>query len=641
MSTVEIKGVGAVEFPEGMTPEQIQQAIETDILEAPEPTQTAPLTRSEQTFAQLEQQDSALSRGMKGFGLGLQNFAAGTQQLTTKLNLGSTAEPFVPGFPKPPRLTEAQQSEIGASLQQDIAARDKEIEGLGTAGFVGSLVGEVAPTVALPGGLQGSIAKRIGSGVVADVAASVADPVREGQTRGGNLATAAAFSGGIRTLGSAFGRAFNKISNARAGKVRSKEIQEILDSADAQGISVFFDDVAGSTLAQKASVAAEIFGQFGTGSGRARQNIEALEAANRFLKKLSGDSDDFEETIAEGLRNKLQMFKRAATKKYDRALSAIGDAGEVPIPAFDAAVDRLLKAEIAQGTLARPGLVEILQKFKDAPRGDFSAMIQFRSDLGENVSAFLGSDASVGKKGQRVLQAAKEALDKDMQKFAGQHGGLKEWQDANLFYRNTVVQFKRGKLKALVNQDSAANFDESAAWRYLLAQSGNRTRARKLYQSMDAKGRAAVRFGLIKDALDKSVVEGKPFSPAKFAGSLERNIDVAEQFFRLESKAEMQGLAKVMRHIERAGQFAENPPTGNRLIPLLFPIGAIASPQIAGVAFASSLGLKGLFQTKAGRNFLLAANRAAPGSKAMENIIEGLTRFVARSSNQLSSEVEQ
>ena len=154
-----------------------------------------------------------------------------------------------------------------------------------------------------------------------------------------------------------------------------------------------------------------------------------------------------------------------------------------------------------------------------------------------------------------------------------------------------------------------------------------------MWQSLDTKGREAVRFGLIKEALEKSSPDGAPFSPAKFAGYLESRSAVVDQFFKGRSGDEIKGLMKVMRHIERAGQFAENPPTGQRVIPFMLAGGAVieATSVVAATGIAASI--KGLFQTKAGRNLLLAANSATPGSKEFDVILENITKVASRGSN--------
>lgn len=553
-----------------------------------------------------------LAQATEGFQLGLANAASGAKQ-----------------------LFDFNNADVQSVEAKEIARRDERIESLGGVGAVGAFAGEVTPSMIVPGGAGASLLRKVGTGVASDLISSVADPVREDQSRLKNLATTAVFGTGARFAGSKLSGLFNRVKNAKTGNIESKEIQKILETANKEDISVFFDDVAASPLAQKASVAAEIFGSFGTGAGRAKQNVEALNAANRWLKSVSGDFDDFEEIIQSGLSRKLQMFKKAAANKYQRVANKIGDAGNVETKLFDVAVDSGVAAELSKGTRANSSVQEFLSRFKNAPRGDFDKMIEFRSDFNKELSDFLKGDVSISKSSNDVLISAGKALDEDMARFAKSNGALSEWRAANDFYRNTVLQFKKGKLKALLNENSAANFDEQSAWKYLVQNTTNPNRAKGMWQALDSRARSAVRFGLIKEALEVSTRDGSPFSPARFATSLEKRLPVAEQFFKGSKGDELKGLVKVMRNIERAGQFAENPPTGNRLVPLLFAGVASVEPTTAAAAVTASLTLKTLFQTEKGRNFLLAANKAAPGSEKMDAILEGLQRFIARSSNQV------
>jgi len=67
------------------------------------------------------------------------------------------------------------------------------------------------------------------------------------------------------------------------------------------------------------------------------------------------------------------------------------------------------------------------------------------------------------------------------------------------------------------------------------------------------------------------------------------------------------------------------------LVPWLVGGVGYISPDVAVAGVASALATKGAFQTRTGRNFLLAASHASEGSAQMNNIIEQMNKFVARS----------
>lgn len=553
----------------------------------------------------------------EGLSLGLGNAVSGFKQLTEAV--GSRVRPeSAPLF--------EDQTDI-------IKARDARAEELGAVGKTGAFVGEVAPSMAVPGGVQGSLGRRIFGGAALDAASSIADPVREDQTRSGNVALAAGTGGALRAVGGGATAFANRLRNASAGNLKSKEFEDLIKSADAEGIRIFFDDVSQGALAKKASVASEIFGVFGTAPGRKAQGEEALAAAERWLKRFAGDSDEYAEVVQSGLRNKLRIFQKAASKKYAAVADKIGP-DAVVTPKFDEAIDKAIEMETAKGGRANKAVIDLLQRYKDSPKGDFDRMIEFRSDFNGDVRNLYKGDNTPNKTAGDAIRLAKDALNDDMGDFARGKGAFEAWRKADGFYRDTVVQFKEGKLKALTNEKSAANFDEQAAWKYLVQQTTNPERARRMWQSLDSRGRAAVRQGFISEAYEAAVSEGRPFSPARFAGYIEKRMPVAEQFFRGQSQKELKGLVKVMRHVERAGQFAENPPTGQRVILPLLAGGAAISPETVAAGTGAALTIKGMFQTQTGRNLLLAANTATEGSKAMDNIVDQLAKTVARSSNQ-------
>lgn len=564
----------------------------------------------------------------KGTRLGLSNAKAGAEQLYETAVTG--ARDFL-GLADDDEKNKSE--ERGSQLKSEIAMRDLKIGSLGLPGQAGAIVGETLPSMLAPGGAAGGVAKRLGTGIVADTAASIADPVREDETRLGNLGQAATGSTVFRGAGGLVSGAFRKLSNAKAGNYADEDIRKLVDEADANDIPIFFDDATQAPLALKLSTAAEYFGRVGTGAGRAKQNEKASEAANNFLAKFTGDPDNYDEIVQEGLKNKLNIFKSAAAKKYARVMNEIASKGPVePLDtkSFESAAEAGIASEMAKGTRANQEVIDFLQKYKDAPKGNFEEMIEFRSDLLADVRNM--SD-DVNFTSTKALMQAQEALDKDMADYAKKHGAESSWRAANEFYKNTVLQFKIGKLKNMVNERSAANFDAQSAWSYLAANKANPKRAKLMWQSLDARGRNAVRVGLLDEAMEAATKKGKPFSPAMFAGYLEKKLPVADEFFRGASGEQIKGLIKVMRHIERAGQYAENPPTGARLIPWLLAGTTYIEPTTAAATGTAALSVKGAFQTKFGRDLLLASNKATPGSKEFDKILEAMERAAARGSN--------
>lgn len=517
-------------------------------------------------------------------------------------------------------------------LKSELLRRDDRTGRLGIAGQAGSMIGEALPSLALPGGPTGGIVRRVVGGVATDMVSSIADPVREGETRTGNMGRAATWSAGFRGTGGSLSAFFRRLSNARAGNMSTQDIQALVDGANAEDIRIFFQDVSQGAIARQASVAAELL--FGA-SGRTKQNQEAYDAASRWVSDMGGDTDDYAEIVQTGIGRKLDIFKKKASQLYGKVAKKITGDDLVSTPAFNASVSTAIADEMAKGTRADPRVIDFLERYQDAPRGTFDEMIEFRSEMLRDLrkmDASVTADRAVSHSAKMSINNAIDTINNDMEAYARRFGAGDDWLTANRFYYDNVVEFKEGKLKALLNEKSAANFDQQAAWKYLTSQP-NSNRARAMWQSLDAKGRNAVRVGLLTEALEKATPTTGPFSPAKYASYLEKEMPVIEQFFRGEKKEELNGLINIMRHVERSGQYLENPPTGMRAIPYILGFGTAMNPAAAAAGGAGLGGVKLLFETKAGRNFLLAADTATPGSKEFDSIMQGLETFLSRTSN--------
>ena len=257
-----------------------------------------------------------------------------------------------------------------------------------------------------------------------------------------------------------------------------------------------------------------------------------------------------------------------------------------------------------------------------------------RSDLGSMISDYYkGTNAATGSKGVQVLQGVKNAIEGDLNAFTAKNGPeiASAAKRADAIYKGEVVPFKDKALAAAVKSS-----EPDQIYRTFIQQ-GKGDRAQKFYNALDPEGQAAVRSQMVKDAFNKATERDGVFSPAKFAQSLEKIKDASGVFFKGQDKFELDGFTNLMRHIQRAGQVAENPPTGQRLILAALagegagtigrlaghgPEAGVAGVATAGTAMASARMLTKLFSSKAGKSLLLAASDAPVGSTAMERIIE-------------------
>lgn len=257
-----------------------------------------------------------------------------------------------------------------------------------------------------------------------------------------------------------------------------------------------------------------------------------------------------------------------------------------------------------------------------------------RSDLGSMIADYYkGTNAATGSKGVQVLQGVKNAIEGDLNAFTAKNGPeiAAAAKRADAIYKGEVVPFKDKALAAAVKSS-----EPDQIYRTFIQQ-GKGDRAQKFYNALDPEGQAAVRSQMVKDAFNKATERDGVFSPAKFAQSLEKIKDASGVFFKGQDKFELDGFTNLMRHIQRAGQVAENPPTGQRLILAALagegagtigrlaghgPEAGVAGVATAATAMTSARLLTKLFSSKAGKSLLLAASDAPVGSTAMERIIE-------------------
>jgi len=257
-----------------------------------------------------------------------------------------------------------------------------------------------------------------------------------------------------------------------------------------------------------------------------------------------------------------------------------------------------------------------------------------RSDLGSMISDYYkGTNAATGSKGVNVLQGIKGAIEGDLNAFTTKNGPeiAAAAKKADAIYKGEVVPFKDRALASAVKSS-----EPDQIYRTFIQQ-GKGDRAQKFYNALDPEGQAAVRSQMVRDAFEKATEKDGVFSPAKFAQSLEKVKDASGVFFKGQDKFELDGFTNLMRHIQRAGQVAENPPTGQRLILAALagesagtlgrmaghgPEAGVAGLATAATAMTSARLLTKLFSSKVGKSLLLAASDAPVGSSAMERLIE-------------------
>lgn len=197
---------------------------------------------------------------------------------------------------------------------------------------------------------------------------------------------------------------------------------------------------------------------------------------------------------------------------------------------------------------------------------------------------------------------------------------------ADAFYKKEVVPLKDRMLAKALKTDEPDQIYKK------FIQRGAGDRANKFYNALDQKGQSSVRYGMLVDAYEKASKDGV-FSPKKFTSRLKDLKSPKNVFFKGDRGKELDGFEKLMEHSERFGQFAENPPTGQRIAQML----GAASYTTLGIP-ATALGVR-LLSTPAGKRLILAASELDPGSSKMEALIEKFQRNLPKISTQSGKEL--
>jgi hypothetical protein len=546
--------------------------------------------------------------------------------------------------------------------------------GQSTTGKVARFVGNALPYVAVPGAAAEGLLARIAGNAAINAGIGAAQFVPENGSR-----TLNATAGGLLGAGgTAVGAGAAKVINGLKGNLANPAEQAIVNLGEQHNVPVFASDAHPTSLMNGAAQALEevpfvgmrgprqaqmqaaqqaaqnvtsglenamLATQYGGKGGLTRLQEVASSgdprraaAAQSLLGEIKNSGDDWQKIIENSGNLKLFRSKLIADQKYDKVGQLANQFGDVaPRNALKAVDDALSQAN--SGLLPDQGLVNKLQTIKQnliSKNFNYSQMRDARGEIGSLISdSYKGSNAAVGEKGIGLLQAIKNGIGADMDRFAQNNGQqLKTaWKNADNFYQNAVVPYKDPQLaKALTNASPDEIYSKFVT--YGPREGGKGTsRAQRFYNALDEKGRAAVRYGMVSDALENAVnADKRTFSPASFATSLDRHAAAKGVFFKGQDKAEIDGFRNLMRHVDRAPAAVSKPDTGVKLAPLGVGLvaggGAVAAPGATLAGIGGAYGLRLLMTTRTGRNFLLASSRLKPGSPALQKLYNNAANFI-------------
>lgn len=582
------------------------------------------------------------------------------------------------------KVSELSNSLFGTNFDTSRAARvthetnkvnseyDAQRIASGREGFDGArFLGNIAATVAAPSSIGKNILTTAIKGGATGVGIGATSFAKDSDERikntiGGGIGGAV---GGVigKKIGDGVVRGYNAVkNNMRPGA------KEIIEEGQKHGVRTSVGDVGRNAFVQKAEVQLENAPIIGMTGFREVQQKEAKVAANKVVEKLKGKMSEvdykslhkIQDAASNGDRNAARIFKIAEDAKGDssKILQAAAEVrawreGNLTSKLYDE-VGNIAKVQggvvqpintlssinsrIAQenGSL-RPDkellkeLVDIQKRLNNSSIAkDFDNMRLLRSDLGDLAERF-ANRVDPNLPASKFFGDLKASVEKDISDYAVNSGNnaLKSaYKRADNYYKGIMLTRDKATAKSMKSNKPDEIFNQ-----FVMVGKGDR--AANFYQNLDPKGQAALRYEMANQALTKAINPSTDsFSPATFAREFEKLREPYQNIFKGADKAEMDGFVKLMRHVQRSGQYLENPATGNRAAPYALGAAIVASPGGAAAGGSTILLTKTLFTTPTGRRILLAAKDLPPGSEGLENLLKMAQKLSTTTGSNLSKQ---
>lgn len=516
-----------------------------------------------------------------------------------------------------------------------------------------------APLMLLPGGAATSAITRMGNAAAQGGAVGFLTPTTDGESVIQNTLIGTGAGAGASGVLSTLGKAFNAV----AGKFATPEIAERYAASRSSGVPLTAGELMNSPALKKTETLLENAPIVGTGGFRSRQADATLNAARNAVERVRpGAADDAGEAIHASLRRVLSGNKAEAKSLYDAVEQASlqpGVTAIVPDNTRSAAAqllkdypdifDRLpagtVKAKLdavigATGPKASPVLGADGSPILTPAEMTFEEARFLRKQLSNYIGRASKSAGAVGDDELRQLTALKSGLESDIATWGSQsqNAGVKQaFESANGFYREKVAPFK----DALLNKAAGKDFDTDTIFKTFV-KPGRENLAGKLVGNLDAEGHQAVKYGVLKSAFDNAMDDKSgAFSPLKFASGIDKLGSANNAIFSDVERQQLTGLVKVMTAAQRAGQFMENPPTGNRVAQLLLGAGGLAGPAIGAFSAQSAFAGAGIAKlmttlttTEPGKRFLIAASKLPAESAELDSMFARGAAHFFTSANQ-------
>ena len=485
---------------------------------------------------------------------------------------------------------------LGLVTPEQIAEARKTDEELMRSGAfkTGSFTGSMLPWLAVPGGGESALA-RAGVAAATGAVQGWLQPTTKEESPSLNALLGGTLGAGTAGVLSAAGKGINVLVAPTKNAITSL--------SEKFGIRTTLGEAVNNPLIQKAESWLENVPLVGLKRFRQRQQTEAENAAKDFLSKYVVDPN------APDLMQANRQYASSLFQNLERTVSGIQNQS---IPATETRAS-------AVALLDR--YPDIFKKFQDTKRETIiKDIVQGTKDIRAPLTTQVGGGTTSIP--QTITFDEAWTLRQGLGEMIGQ-------AKKKLAY-GEVDQTTLGQLKTLF---ASVNRDIDS-WANSLGRSDVRE---AINTANDAYKNFVVKYDILQRAYDKSttMIGQEPFiSPQKLSTNLTKIVQKDKAFNRFSQGEieEMSGLANIMQIVKRAGQFTENPPTGNRWgIPIMAAeVGGYLAKGTAGGAVTAGgiIGLTGLARiltgTETGKRLIMAATKVEPTSPTARYLVNNL-----------------
>jgi hypothetical protein len=443
----------------------------------------------------------------------------------------------------------------------------------------------------IPGGVAGGALRRAGTSALSGAATGLIQPTTEGENPLQNAAVGGAFGAGASGVLSGVG----KVGNALFDRL-PPNLREAL--AKRYKIRTTLGEATDNPITQTAETWLEKIPVIGLKGFREKQRAEADMAAHSLLAHYISDPEAIDAMKAN------RAYASGFYETLKKEVAGIGDQNIPPNQTRQAAIEVLDRYP------------DLFKKFQDTKRERLLKNITSdTADPTQIVKTRNGNFLSPDEWETASTPATMNFKDAWMLRDSiGEMIG----QAKKTLSSGGVDKTQLGELSRLY---SAVNNDIDG-WAASVGRGDVRT---MITEANDAYKQYVVKYDILQRAYDKATVptgEGDKFSPQKFSTALYKTLGADKAYHRFSPTEvdELTGIANIMGVVKRAGQFKENPATGNRYG---LPVMAAASGAMGTVKMLPYVAVvRVLTGTEAGKKLALAASKIEPDSQNMKVIMK-------------------